>query len=151
MRVATVVLIVVATAALTACSKPGEQKTYSSPDAAVEALVKAAGSEDKNELLAVLGKAAEPLIDSGDPVQDKHARDKFLQEYKESHSFDDSVEGKKTLVIGADKWPFPFPLVQENGKWSFDGAEGAEVIVDRRVGENELATIQVCLAFVDAE
>ena len=151
MRVPFVVVLVIAAVALTACSKPGQQKTYSSPDAAVEALVKAAGSEDRNELLAVLGKEAEPLIDSGDPVQDKAGRDKFLAEYKESHGFDNSVEGETTLVIGEDKWPFPFPLVQNNGKWSFDGTEGAEEIIDRRVGENELATIQVCLAFVDAE
>ena len=36
-------------------------------------------------------------------------------------------------------------------RWYFDSAAGAEELINRRVGENELSTIQSCLAFVDAE
>ena len=150
MRVS-VVLIVIAAAALAACSRPGEQKTFSSPEAAVEALVNAAKSDDTKALVAVLGKESEPLIDSGDAVQDKNGREKFVQAYEKAHSLDSSVEGQVTLDIGDDKWPFPFPLVQDKGKWRFDTSAGAEEIIDRRVGDNELSAIQVCLAYVDAQ
>jgi hypothetical protein len=84
-------------------------------------------------------------------VQDEHARTRFLEQYEESHAIAKNDDGLTILEVGADKWPFPFPLVEENGKWKFDATEGAEQIIDRRVGENELATIQACLAFVDAE
>jgi hypothetical protein len=56
-----------------------------------------------------------------------------------------------TLQVGADKWPFPFPLQQKGARWHFDSSAGAEEIINRRVGENELDAIQACLAFVDAE
>jgi hypothetical protein len=42
-------------------------------------------------------------------------------------------------------------LVQKDSRWRFDGVAGAEEVVNRRIGGNELATIQSCLAFVDAE
>ena len=86
-----VVLIVIAAATLVACSRPGEQKDFASPEAAAEALVKAAGSDDTSALVAVLGKEAEPLVDSGDPVQDKNGREKFVQGYQAAHSFAQSI------------------------------------------------------------
>ena len=99
----------------------------------------------------MLGPKAQSVVDSGDPVQDKNARERFLQSYATAHAFDNSVEGLTTLNVGTDAWPFPFPLVQHNGRWQFDSSAGAEEIINRRVGANELATIQSCLAFVDAE
>jgi hypothetical protein len=53
--------------------------------------------------------------------------------------------------VGKDKWPFPIPIVQEGNVWYFDSAAGAEEVVNRRIGENELSTIQSCLAYVDAQ
>ena len=69
----------------------------------------------------------------------------------EAHALESSAEGFTTLVVGEDKWPFPFPLVETDGRWRFDSTAGVEQVVNRRVGENELLTIQSCLAFVDAE
>jgi hypothetical protein len=43
------------------------------------------------------------------------------------------------------------PIVKQGTQWHFDGAAGMKEIVARRVGRNELATIQVCLAYVDAQ
>ena len=48
-------------------------------------------------------------------------------------------------------WPFPIPLVKDDAGWRFDTAAGDEEIVARRIGRNELSTIQACLAFVDAQ
>ncbi len=56
------------------------------------------------------------------------------------------------LQIGEKLWPLPFPLVKgEDGKWAFDTYAGLEEIVNRRVGENELQTIETMRAYVDAQ
>jgi len=150
MRSKAIVLIAALFAPL-AFAVPAGQKSYKSPEAAVQALVKAAQAKDTQALLGVLGPLAEPIIDSGDPVSDKNARDGFLAKYKAKNSLDKSVAGKATLNVGEDEWPFPIPVVNRDGAWYFDSAAGAEEIVNRRVGENELATIQSCLAYVDAQ
>jgi hypothetical protein len=55
------------------------------------------------------------------------------------------------LYIGAENWPFPIPLVSEEGAWHFDPKAGMEEVLFRRIGENELTTIQACHALVAAE
>ena len=127
------------------------QKNFKTPEAAVQALIKAAQAKDTQALLGLLGPLAKPIIDSGDPVADKNARDNFLANYKAKNSLDKSVPDKATLNVGEDEWPFPIPVVKKDGAWYFDSAAGAEEMINRRVGENELATIQSCLAYVDAQ
>jgi hypothetical protein len=143
-------LLIGAAAALIACSRSIPQKDFASPDEAAQALVTAARAEDTRGLIEILGADAQPVVDSGDPVRDRHARERFLQAYEAAHEFDTTADGT-TLQVGADKWPFPFPLRQHGQRWSFDSSAGAEEIINRRVGENELDAIQACLAFVDAE
>jgi hypothetical protein len=138
-------------AALVGCSRSVSQKDFASPEEAAQALVTAAKAKDTHALLEVLGADAEPVIDSGDPVRDHHARERFLQAYEAAHTFENGAEGTTQLQVGPDKWPFPFPLQQHGARWSFDSSAGADEIVNRRVGENELDAIQACLAFVDAE
>src|SRR5437868_6486958 len=149
MRVLVTLLIVVATQA--ACSRSVHQKDFASAEEAAQALVTAAQSDDTHSLLEVLGPETATVVASGDPVQDKNSRERFLQAYATAHTFDTSVEVVTTLEVGADKWPFPFPIVQRDGRWRFDSTAGVEEIVNRRVGANELSTIQSCLAFVDAQ
>ena len=151
MRVLTILLLSIVAATQMACSRTIHQKDFASTDEAVQALMAAVKSGDTRALLEVLGSDAKPVIDSGDPVQDKNGREKFMQAYDTAHSFDNSTEGLTVLQVGTDNWPFPFPLVQHDGRWHFDTTEGTEEIVNRRVGDNELSTIQACLAFVDAE
>lgn len=133
------------------CDLVGKQRSYSSPEQAADALVAALKSEKTGPVLRVLGKDAKPAIDSGDPVQDRNARARFVEMYGTSHSLEAREDGSQVLQVGSDNWPFPFPLVQENGKWRFDSAAGAEELIDRRVGRNELSAIQACLAYVDAQ
>ena len=80
-----------------ALAAPSGQKTFKSPEAAVQALIKAAQSHDTTAVLGVLGPAAEPLVVSGDPVADKNAREGFLAKYKAKNSLDKSVADKATL------------------------------------------------------
>ncbi|HEY5754963.1 MAG TPA: DUF2950 domain-containing protein [Steroidobacter sp.] len=147
MRVLAILLMIVTAG----CSREVTQRDFASIDDAVGALVGAARSDDTRGLLKVLGKEAEPAIDSGDPVQDRNARGRFVQAYEAGHTLSRGTDGETTLLVGADHWPFPFPLIQHNGRWRFDSAAGSDEIVNRRVGDNELSTIQTSLAFVDAE
>jgi hypothetical protein len=141
----------IALVAPVAWGAPKDQKSFKTPEAAAQALIKAAQAKDVNALLGLLGPLGKSLVDSGDPVADKNARDQFLARFKEANSLDKSNPKKVTLDIGKDKWPFPIPIVSDGSAWYFDSAAGAEEVINRRVGENELATIQSCLAYVDAQ
>jgi Protein of unknown function (DUF2950) len=126
------------------------QQSFNSADDAASALASAVKSGAKQDLLKVLGPNGEDIIDSGDEVADKEAREKFLAAYDARHSV--KVDGKKaSLIIGADDFPFPVPLLRAKAGWQFDTDRGRQEILYRRIGQNELDTIQTSLAFVDAE
>jgi len=127
------------------------QRSFTSPEEAVQALAAAVKANDTKAMLAVLGKDAQPLISSGDPVADQKVRDHFSHSYEEAHSLVKSEDGKTVLQAGNDNWPFPIPLVDSAAGWRFDAAAGKEEILARRIGANERAAIQACLAYVDAQ
>ncbi len=129
----------------------GGQARYDSPDQAGEALVAAASSGDASALLRVLGEDATPIIGSGDPIADANNRDWFVAAYGTAHRWETEDTDVATLVVGDEDWPFPFPLIKEDDDWRFDTTDGIEEILDRRIGENELAAIQSSLAYVDAQ
>jgi hypothetical protein len=125
---------------------------YKSPEGAVKTLVEALSGNDEKKLSAIFGPDGKTLISSGDEVADKAARERFLQAYQEKNEIV-KVSGKKAVLeIGNDSWPFPIPIVKkpEDG-WFFDVRQGKEELLNRRIGRNELETIQVCLAYVDAQ
>jgi hypothetical protein len=146
---ATILVVIASVLALSACAR--KPQDFETPEAAVQALVEAAKADGNDALLKVLGKDAKPLVDSGDEVADKNARASFLEAYQAANSLDKSVPDSIVLEVGEDKWPFPVPVVSEGGKWHFDTPTGIDELVNRRVGANELATIQSCLAFADAQ
>ena len=127
-----------------------EPRSFDSGRDAVNAFVTALKEKNENELLMIFGSDANDLINSGDKVADAQLRIRFLNAYDEKHSLE--AEGNSlTLVVGPNDWPFPIPIVKEEEQWFFDTAAGAEEILNRRVGRNELDTIQVMLAIVDAQ
>lgn len=127
------------------------QQAYPSPEDAAAALAAAVKTGSKRAMLKVLGNDAKDIIESGDDVADAETRERFLSAYEVKHSL--KVEGNKkaTLVLGADDFPFPVPLVNYRDGWEFDSAAGRLEILYRRIGRNELEAIQTSLAFVDAE
>ncbi len=151
MRIRLFVMIASLAAPLAFAAVPKDQQSFTTPEAAVQALVKAAQAKDTKGLVKLFGPLGEPLIDSGDPVADKNARENFLARFKAGHSLDKSDAARVTLEIGDDKFPFPIPIALSDGRWYWDSAAGAEELINRRIGENELKTIQSCLAYVDAQ
>jgi hypothetical protein len=124
---------------------------FATPEAAVQALIEASRSGQDSNVLAVMGSDAKQLVQSGDAVADAKVHDRFLALYDESHTLVTTAEDHRVLQIGASGWPFPIPLVKGQDGWFFDVADGKEEVLARRVGQNELSAIQVCLAFADAE
>ena len=127
------------------------QRTFASPGEAVQVLVEAVKAGDMEALASILGPEGRDLISSGDAVADKQGRERFVRSYEESNTLQRPTETKAVLVIGKDEWPLPIPVVKEGDAWRFDTAVGKEEILSRRIGRNELDTIQVCLAYVDAQ
>jgi hypothetical protein len=127
------------------------QLNFATPEDAGRALYEAMKGDDWKQIYAVLGPGSGKLIYTGDKVADSETRTLFVSAYEKSAKIDHAGDAKATLLIGEKDFPFPFPLVKGAQGWTFDSRAGAEEIVNRRVGENELDAIQTCLAYVDAQ
>jgi hypothetical protein len=128
-----------------------QQKTFKAPEEAVKSLIEAAKANDTKELLAIFGPAGKELISSGDKVSDKAEGERFVKAYEAMNKLVEETDGKMTLVVGEQEWPFPIPIVKKGESWCFDTKAGKEELINRRIGRNELNTIQTCLAYVDAQ
>jgi hypothetical protein len=126
------------------------QKMFGSPKEAFDTLIGAIREDNESALNEIFGPDAGEIISSGDKTADKIGRAKFLNLFDERHQIVQE-EDKAEIVIGNDEWPFPIPVVKENDQWFFDTQSGKEEILNRRIGRNELRTIQVLLAVVDAQ
>jgi hypothetical protein len=146
-------LLMLALAILQACkSDKTEMAGYATANDAANALIAAAKAGDENALLAIFGPESKDLLYSGDPVQDKNAVTEFVGRYDVMHRWRKLEDGSQVLVVGADNFPFPIPLKKNSeGRWFFDTSAGKEEILNRRVGRNELAVINLCGAVVDAQ
>jgi hypothetical protein len=130
--------------------EPG-QRTFTSAEDAASAFFAAMQAQDEQSPLSILGPAGKDVLLSGDPEEDLDARTGFVVKYQEMHRFVKEPNGAVTLVVGAENWPFPIPLVKNNGSWYFDTAAGKDEIVFRRIGRNELAAMDACRELVGAQ
>jgi Protein of unknown function (DUF2950) len=130
--------------------EPGQQ-TFASAEDAGRAFFAAMQAQYDQAPLHILGPAGKEVLLSGDSVEDADARIAFVIKYQEMHRFVTEPNGTVTLVIGAENWPFPIPLLNNRGSWYFDTAAGKDEIVFRRIGRNELAAMDACRELVDAQ
>jgi hypothetical protein len=126
-------------------------KAYPDPAAAIDALIAAARTGKVDAVVGVLGDRSRSFLVSGDAVADRAALEKFVTLFDRSHTVAEPDGRTRTLAVGADEWPFPIPLVQVPGGWSFDAKAGEAELLARRVGQNELDAMQVCLGYVNAQ
>jgi hypothetical protein len=127
------------------------QKTYPSPSSAVAALMEAIKADDVSALNQILGADAQSLISSGDETADAEGRRHFVAEYQAKHSLTHQGADKAVLSYGASSEPFAIPLVRADGAWHFDSSAGAQELIFRRIGQNELDAIKVCKALYAAQ
>jgi Protein of unknown function (DUF2950) len=126
--------------------------TFATPEDAGNALQEAAKSDDQSTLLGIFGPESKEVLSSGDAVQDKNGVAAFARAYEVMHRWRRMANGDQILLVGYDNFPFPVPLKKnEKGQWFFDTAAGKDEILNRRIGRNELAIIDVCNAAANAE
>jgi hypothetical protein len=136
-----------------AASPSGGAELFDSPDAAVDALLKAAANYDTADLSKILGPEGKEIISSGDAVQDKNRAEDFVAQAKEKKeiSIDPKTGRRAVLIVGDEDWPMPVPLAKTGGKWYFDTKAGKQELLYRRIGSNELDAIQICRGYVTAQ
>ena len=134
-----------------AASDPLAPGAFKTPEAAVQALAEVIETPDEARTGAMFGKNWRELLQSGDEVADREdalkARDLILEKVV----FEDIEGNRKVLILGNDGWPFTVPLVKDGEFWRFDVAAGAEELLNRRIGKNELLTLATLHGFVDAQ
>jgi Protein of unknown function (DUF2950) len=138
------------TLAPTVAAQPA-QETFASPEDALAAFVAAARAHDLGKLRAIFGPAGEKLLSSGDPYADAAQERRFVEGYDQKHALVTLGPGRVEVDVGPDAWPLPIPIVQTGDRWRFDTEDGAQEIVNRRIGRNEFAAIRVSLAYVAAQ
>jgi len=140
-----------AIAILALMSVANAQQSFKTPSEAAESLVNAAKDDWPKGVIAVLGRGGADIVSSGDKVADEAIRQNFIAAYESKHQLTMEGNDKAVMIIGPQDFPFPIPLVHKDGVWKFDTAAGRLEILYRRIGRNELDTIQACRAYVDAQ
>jgi hypothetical protein len=128
------------------CAAAG-QSYFASPDAAMTAFGDAVAGNDESELRTLLGADFRQIL----PPVGAEVREKFLSEWKVSHTIQDADANHAVIAVGDDGWTFPIPLAKSAQGWHFDTHAGVEEMRVRRIGRNELAVMQALLAVYDAQ
>jgi Protein of unknown function (DUF2950) len=128
-------------------------RTFTTPQAAADALIDAAEKFDVPALEAILGPAGKDIIHTGEPAYDQQIAKRFAEQArtKMDVSIDPQSKSRAFIIVGTDDWPFPVPIVKSGTTWSFDSKAGLHEILLRRIGRDELDTIEILRGFVEAQ
>ena len=115
---------------------PVSRRTFATPQEAIQATIDAAEHNDDGALLQLFGSDGKDILESGDPVRDKEYRTEFARSAHEKLQIeqDPTNPDRVTFAVGEQDWPFPVPVVRENGKWQLDPIGGRLEILARQVG-----------------
>lgn len=127
------------------------QQAFATPEEAAKVLVEAVTPPEGDEarLKTLFGDQWRDFVPVGSV--DRVDVDAFLKRYAERHAFENPSPDRAILSVGTEPWTLPIPLVKGPKGWSFDIEAGAEEARVRRIGRNELATVQSALAYHDAQ
>lgn len=145
------VLVAIVALVLAAATAAADQARFKSPQLAMRALAEAAAKDNVGRLKEIFGPDGDAIISSGDPVEDAAARRRFVAVARERTTFEPLGAGTVVAHLGREDWPFPVPIVKDGDGWRFDTAAGKDELLNRRIGRNELRTIESCRAYVDAQ
>ena len=137
---------------LSARVQAADEQTFSSPDAAVKALVAAATNDDTNGMHAIFGPVGHQLM-SPDAVQRTNEYRVFVQRLTEKTQLNTNSDSSLTLWLGADALAVSDTAGETTGRpvSGIDTAAGEREILNRRIGMDELGAIAVCHSYVDAQ
>ncbi|RWN98797.1 MAG: DUF2950 domain-containing protein [Mesorhizobium sp.] len=127
----------------------GETPTpFATLDELVEAFRKALEEDDKEAVASLLGLSPSEVLKSKEV---EASFPEIREEAAKGIAVKELAPDRRSLLLGNQVWPFPFPVVQTEGKWAFDTIAGLEEVINRRIGENELTTVANLRAYVDAQ
>ena len=126
-------------------------KVFETPIEASDAFINAAKAGDDKALLEIFGDKHKEQLGTDDPERDKELRAKVAAMAIERRRFLDNDENSVTMVIGAEAWPFPIPIVKTDKTWHFDTDTGIAEIIKRRIGENELTVMDSMNDYLEAQ
>jgi hypothetical protein len=138
---------------LTILTLAAQVKTFDSADAAAKAAIEAAEKNNEADLAAIFGAKSKAILTSGDPKQDAQERAEFARVARAKYRIekDPMNHHRVILAIGQEDWPFPVPIVEHEGKWSFEPAQGELEVKARRIGANEIDTMDLLAGYVEAQ
>jgi hypothetical protein len=128
-------------------SQPSQQ-VFPTTQAAVDTLLKACKNNDSAALVRMLGERYGEQLKRIDDGDERRYRRAFYDKAQAHLEVREQGDAKAILVVGRELWPVPIPLVKEAAGWRFDTDAGLEELQARRIGENELAVIDVCYEYV---
>ena len=120
-----------------------------SAEAAADAFTDALRKADRKALGVVLGANYKQFV-SVDGVE-RADIEAYLAAWDKQHKVNTEGDDKAVISVGDQGWTMPIPIVKRKAGWQFDLAAGADEMRTRRIGRNELATIQAILAYFDAQ
>ncbi len=132
-------------------AQAADATVFDSPEAAAQALLDAMGKEDRAAVIAVLGNEFEDELFTEEQSRETAAYRQIVTAAKEVMQLREDDPKTRVMVIGKNAWPVPIPIVQGDKGWMFDTAAGVDEIIARRIGQNELETIETLRAYVDAQ
>ncbi|MDM8008386.1 MAG: DUF2950 domain-containing protein [Phycisphaerae bacterium] len=128
-------------------SKPAQQ-VFPTTQAAVDTLLEACKDNSSAALVRMLGDRYGEQLKRIDDAEERQHRRAFYDKAQAHLEIEKQEDAKVILIVGRELWPLPIPLVKEAAGWRFDTDAGLEELQARRIGENELAVIDVCHEFV---
>jgi hypothetical protein len=128
----------------------GMGRDFATPREAVIALGHAASAASLPELRAIFGPSLDEIANP-DLVQATNEVAAFASVLRETNRLVAVGEKRMVLEYGHGATLFPVPLVEQGGRWFFDTAAGAEELINRRIGRNELTVLEVVRTYVQAQ
>lgn len=125
-------------------------KAFNTPQEAVSALGQAVEATNRAALVTLFGAETERLVNP-DTVQGSQEIVEFAAAFNATNRLVPESDKRMILEVGDKAWPFPIPLVKVPEGWRFDTAAGADEILNRRIGRNELDALRVIRAYVNAQ
>jgi hypothetical protein len=123
------------------------QQAFPSASAAADAFVDSIARHDWDALKGIVGSDYKKYL----PHADAEDVTNFLEAWAKSHRIVAAGDAKAYLEGGRNGWTLPIPLVKGAAGWSFDTKATPDEMRTRRIGRNEVAAIQVVLAYTDAQ
>jgi hypothetical protein len=128
------------------------QRTYATPQAAVDALFDAIVAGDRRELRPLFGADTPRIAPIPDDAAMDDVRDAFVLAWSRGHAIEQASPDTARLVLGTTRWAYAVPIVRvADGRWAWDTRAGVRELDARRIRRNEDAAILAMLAYVDAQ